>query len=378
MNKNFFRSHHLLTMLKSYEDQQLPLDLFISNYFRANSALGSKDRGYLAETIYGMARWRDLIDHLCGKSSSLEKKIELFESINPSDYLEKEEIPLHVRLSFPEILFDLIVNSHGLERAIELCSASNTMAPTTLRVNRIKGTRDELLGAWQEKYSISPTQQSPNGIIFHKKINFFELQEFRDGFFEIQDEGSQILADLINVAPGQLVMDYCSGSGGKTLAFAPKMENKGQIYLHDIRPKILIEAKKRLKRAGIQNGQVIQPEDPKLKKIKKKMDWVLVDVPCSGTGTMRRNPDMKWKFTVEMLQRLAGQQRIIFEKALSFMKPNGRIVYATCSILKEENQEQVEHFIKTYNLQIDGEIFQSLPSIGSMDGFFGVVLRANE
>jgi len=153
------------------------------------------------------------------------------------------------------------------------------------------------------------------------------------------------------------------------------MQNKGQIFVHDVRIHALQDAKKRLRRAGIQNAQIFLAQDPKQKQLKKKMDWVLVDAPCSGTGTLRRNPDMKWKFNLEMVQRLSGQQRTIFEKALSFMKPEGRIVYSTCSVLPQENEEQMHHFMKTYNLKIEGSIFQSFPSEGGMDGFFGVVLK---
>ena len=184
-----------------------------------------------------------------------------------------------------------------------------------------------------------------------------------------------MLAQLIQVKPGQQVLDYCAGSGGKTLAFAPMMQGKGQIYVHDIRPFALQEARKRLKRAGVQNHQILLPTSPHLAKLKKKMNWVLVDTPCSGTGTLRRNPDMKWKFDEEMLARLVGQQRMIFEKALSFLHPNGRIVYATCSLLKEENQAQVNHFLTTYSLAVEDDLFQTLPTLGGMDGFFGVVLK---
>ena len=186
-----------------------------------------------------------------------------------------------------------------------------------------------------------PCKFSPCGIEFHKRINFFELEEFKAGFFEVQDEGSQLMADLVDAAPGQSVLDYCAGSGGKTLAFAPKMQEKGQIFLHDIRPFALQEARKRLRRAVIQNAQIVLPDHQNLKRLKKKMHWVLVDVPCTGTGTMRRNPDMKWNFTRETLERLMGQQRTIFEKALSFMRPDGRIVYATCSLLKESKSGSV-------------------------------------
>jgi 16S rRNA C967 or C1407 C5-methylase (RsmB/RsmF family) len=228
---------------------------------------------------------------------------------------------------------------------------------------------------WNDIYEISPCTYAKQGIVFHKKINFFGLPEFKEGLFEVQDEGSQLVADMVQVKPGQWVMDYCAGSGGKTLAFAPRMEKTGQIFLHDSRPYALEEARKRLRRAGVQNSQVVLPDDPKLKKLKKKMHWVLVDAPCTGTGTMRRNPDMKWNFDEQTLTRLLGLQRSIFEKALSFLRPDGYIVYATCSLLREENQNQMEHFIKTYDLEAEGPVFQSLPSRHGMDAFFSICLK---
>ncbi len=134
------------------------------------------------------------------------------------------------------------------------------------------------------------------------------------------------------------------------------------------------QAKKRLKRAGIQNAQLVLPNSPQLSKLKGKMDWVLVDVPCSGTGTLRRNPDMKWKFSKETLANLTAEQRHIFANALPYLRKGGKIVYATCSILKEENEEQIDYFIKRYSLQLVHPLFVSLPSFGEMDGFFGAVL----
>lgn len=375
MNKSIsFREHHLLALLKGYSTQILPLDLFISHYFRKHSALGSKDRAFIAENIYALIRWQGLFDYLA-PSASWEDRLATFQKINLVEIQQREDIPLAKRVSFPENLFQLITDNFGLEKGKELCLISNTAAPTTVRANALKISRDDLLKRWEKVYEVSPTATSRSGIIFHKKINFFQLPEFKEGLFEVQDEGSQLLAELMQVKPGQQVLDYCAGSGGKTLAFAPLMQGKGQIYLHDIRPHALLEARKRLCRANVQNQQLLQPNAPHLEKLKKKMDWVLVDAPCSGTGTMRRNPDMKWKFTLEMLKRLMGQQRAIFEKALSFLHPEGRIVYATCSLLKEENQAQLSHFISTYSLAIEGELFQTLPSIGGMDGFFGVVLK---
>jgi 16S rRNA C967 or C1407 C5-methylase (RsmB/RsmF family) len=370
-----FRYHHLHAILEGYAAQDLPLDLHIHHYFRAHKALGSNDRGFIAETLYGLTRWQGLIDYLTDNNRDWEVRLTTLLQNDLLTLSNDPKIPLPARVSFPEELFNSMVESHGLEKAIDLCRICNSPAPTTIRVNTLKISREALFKEWENLFEISLCPVSPDGIIFHKKISFFSLDEFKKGFFEVQDEGSQLLANLVQAAPGAQVLDYCSGSGGKTLAFAPRMQLKGQIFLHDIRTHALAECRKRLKRASIQNAQIVHADDTaRLKKLKKQMDWVLVDAPCSGTGTLRRNPDMKWRYDSAMLQRLTGLQRQIFEKALSYLKPNGKIVYGTCSLLKEENQEQMDHFVKTYGLKIVDEPFQSLPSNGGMDGFFGVVL----
>lgn len=372
MKKRPFREHHLLNFFEGYEIKPQALDFALHLYFKGNKALGSKDRAWIAKNVYGIVRWQGLIDYFLDEPINYEKRLETFIDLDPLKFKNREDIPEHIRVSFPKILFDQIKKSHG-KKAEEICYALNSAAPTTIRVNALKTTREKILESWEKKYEVSPCKKAPNGIIFNKRINFFELPEFKQGFFEVQDEASQLVADMIDAKPNDSILDYCAGSGGKTLAFAPKLNNSGQIYLYDIRPRILQEAKKRLKRAGVQNAQIIKPNDPKLKKLKKKMDWVLVDAPCTGSGTYRRNPDMKWKFDEQMLKELVGKQRNIFEKALSFLKPGGHIVYATCSILKEENQTQVEHFLKTYDLQLVGTPFQSTPMIDGMDGFFAAV-----
>lgn len=372
MTKLPYREFHLFSLLEAYDRQSLPLDRFINHYFRQHPALGSKDRPFIAETVYALIRWQGLLDALID-APTWQKRYAAFLTTDLEKMCQQQEIPLAKKVSFPEELFNLLVHDYGVEKGTELCLASNQPAPTTVRVNRLKISQEALFERWKDKYEISLTPLSSDGIIFHKKMNFFQLPEFKEGLFEIQDEGSQLIAHLVQAKPGQQILDYCAGSGGKTLAFAPALQGTGQIYLHDIRPFALQEARKRLRRAGIQNSQIILPTSPHLHRLKKKMDWVLVDAPCSGTGTLRRNPDMKWKFNLEMLARLVGQQRMIFEKALSFLVPEGRIVYATCSMLKAENQSQVEHFLKTYGLQIEGEPFQSFPTPGRMDGFFGVI-----
>lgn len=379
MAKIPFREHHLFQLLNSYDQQTLPLDLFISFYFRDNKSLGSKDRGFVAEAVYTLIRWKGLLDYFCDEAfRTWESRYEILQTIDFAKVQTDATIPQHIRLSFPEELYDLIIDSHGEEKGKEICFASNYPAPTTVRANALKTTREDLLERWKSVYDVIPCSQAPYGIIFRKKTHFFSLPEFAEGLFEVQDEGSQLLANLVQVLPGQAVMDYCAGSGGKTLAFAPFMQRTGQIFLHDIRPHALLEARKRLKRAGIQNAQVVNDNSENLKKLKKKMDWVLVDAPCTGTGTLRRNPDMKWKFDVAAYKRLISQQRVIFEKALSFLKPTGQIIYATCSLLQNENQKQVEHFLKTYSLELVHEPFQSMPSQGGMDGFYGATFRAKQ
>jgi 16S rRNA (cytosine967-C5)-methyltransferase len=365
-----FPEYHLFQLLKRFDNQHLPLDLFLSHYFKAHRALGSKDRLLIAQATYGMTRWKGLLDYLIGPSPTWDQRYALFRSFQPSNYLSLNTIPLNIRLSFPNELLLLLIESHGEESAIHHCQVCNTEAPITVRINPMKTSREALLNKWKTLYEASPCKHAIYGIQFKKRIPLISLPEFKEGLFEIQDEASQLVASLIQAKPGDQVLDYCSGAGGKTLAFAHTLHNKGQIYLHDVRPVILEQARKRLHRAGIQNAQFLPAGDRALMALHSKMDWVLVDAPCSGTGTLRRNPDQKWKFSLPLLNRLVGQQRMIFEKALSFVKPGGSIIYATCSILKAENERQVEHFLKHYNLMIASPPFISLPSYGGMDGFF--------
>jgi 16S rRNA C967 or C1407 C5-methylase (RsmB/RsmF family) len=310
---------------------------------------------------------------LLGKKGSWEERLNFYKNWDPSQ--AGEDIPPFISLSCPEELYQAVVRTYGEKQAFQILFDSNFPAPTYVRVNTLKTTREKLLALWKD-FAVKESPEAPNAILFEKKTNFFSLPEFKSGYFEVQDAASQLVGELVDPKPGDHVMDFCSGSGGKTLAFAPKMEGKGQIYLHDIRKGILIEAKKRLARAGVQNAQILQAlDESKMKKLKKKMDWVLVDAPCTGTGTYRRNPCMKYHYSSQMLERLTGQQRVIFERALSFLKPGGSIVYATCSLLKEENENQVEHFIKTYNLKLKGSPFKSIPALNSKDGLFGAVLK---
>lgn len=369
-----FRDHHLLTILNSFDLSTLPLDVFLSKFFRSHKAIGSKDRSYICETLYTLIRWKGLLDYLCDKPITWEKRLKALESHDLEQLTKDETIPSHIRVSFPKLFFDKILKPFGEEKTLDFCLTSNLSAPTTIRINPLKTSRDFLLAKWGEKYPITACQHSEHGIVFKKRINFFELTEFKEGLFEVQDEGSQIVATHIQAKPGEHVLDFCAGSGGKTLAFAHKMEEKGQIYLYDIRPHALIQAKQRLKRAGIQNVQLLDKEKLKKKGLLNRMNWILLDVPCSGTGTLRRNPDMKWRFDPDMIDRLVAEQREIFDQAMKYLAPQGQIVYATCSILPEENHQQIAYFLKKYSLKLTGIPFFTFPQRGGMDGFFAAVL----
>jgi 16S rRNA C967 or C1407 C5-methylase (RsmB/RsmF family) len=371
-----FREHHLLQILDSFEEETLPLDVFLRAYFRRHTAVGSKDRKEICETIYGMIRWLSLIDYL-GQAEyvSWEARLRIFLQMSPQKLQAQEAIPAHIRASFPKALYQLLTNSLGEKEAFNFCITSNAPAPTTIRTNLLKTTRDALLEQWQGRYRISLCKHSPAGIRFEEKINFFGTEEFKAGFFEVQDEASQLAAELIAIKPGERFLDYCAGSGGKSLAIAPKLQGRGQLFLHDIRPFALQEAKKRLKRAGIQNAQPLPHDSPNKNTIKGRMDWVLVDAPCSGTGTLRRNPDMKWKFTELMLENLIAEQRQIFKEAITYLKPGGHIVYTTCSVLPQENQQQAAYFLEHFPLEEVGEPFSTFPLYNEMDGFFGVVFK---
>lgn len=348
-----FRDFHIMQILQTFENESCPLDLFLSRYFRAHKSLGSSDRAAIAEAVYKSVRLWGL----------------------RCNYLQTKDLERAPEETLPKDLWTCLYDAYG-EQAYKISEELNYQAPTTIRANLLKITRDDLLEKLRALFPVRPCPFSPAGIIFEKKTNFFILPEFTAGLFEVQDEASQLVAHHVHAKPGDHVLDYCSGSGGKSLAIATRLQGRGQLYLHDVRKGILQQAKKRLARAGIQNAQLLHHEESrKLSTLKGHMDWVLADVPCTGTGTMRRNPDMKWRFTKSALERLVQEQRAIFEEALTFMKPKGRIVYATCSLLPDENQRQTEHFLKKFPLAIVGEPFTSFPARGHMDGFYAVVFE---
>jgi 16S rRNA (cytosine967-C5)-methyltransferase len=363
-----FCDTHILAFLKSW-NRASPLDQALSFYFRTHKSLGSHDRKTIGDTIFTLIRWESLFE---GLEKSPLRRLPLVGRLN--EWLHDPQIPVHARLGLSPFLYSKFKNIFGSDLPA-IANVLNGPAPIALRTNLLKTTRDELLALLSQKFPVQPSTKTAAGILLAKREPLFALPEFKQGLFEVQDEGSQMLAELVEAKPGNRVLDYCSGSGGKTLAIAPNMKGKGELYLHDIREGALKEAALRLRRAGVQNAQILPAGHPTLKKLLHKMDWVLVDAPCSGTGTLRRNVDMKWKIDQAMIDRLVEEQRTIFAEAVRYSK--GKIVYATCSILPEENEAQVEYFLKTQPVVLEKKI-QLLPESGGYDGFFGAVFRKSE
>lgn len=363
-----FCDHHISVILDRFGKTQKPLDLLLSEYFRSHKALGAKDRRLIGETLFQMVRWKTLIDHFCPSPHPLER-LNRFRKISIEDCKQNPSIPEAVRYGMSPFLYNRFCELFGKEKTVQLCHILNSPAPTTIRVNLLKTTPEELMKRWEAKFAMVRCPKAAAGIQFQKREPLFSLPEFKEGLFEVQDEGSQLIAALIEAKPGEHILDFCGGSGGKTLAFAPVCQGKGQIYLYDNRPWILLEARKRLKRAGVQNVQFVLP--------KKPVDWVLADVPCSGTGTLRRNPDAKWKIDASMVNYLIEEQRKIVKESLSFLKPGGRFVYSTCSLLPEENTAQAAYFLQTHSLVLVQELFW-FPEEGGMDGFFAAIFKKQD
>lgn len=372
-----FCDAHIQAFFSLYRTGKGPLDLLLSNYFKAHKSLGANDRRVMGDTIYGMVRWQSLLDWGCPPPAPFLKRLAWYRSPEFEAARRNAAFPEAARFGLPEFFFEKLAADFGLEKTRSIGRILNTPAPTTIRANLLKTTRETLIRLWENDYALAPCSRAPAGIQFEKRLPLFSFPEFKKGWFEVQDEGSQLVSLLVNAAPGDSVLDFCSGSGGKTLAFAPAMQGRGQIYLHDIRSSALFDAKKRLKRAGIQNAQCLPPGHPQLARLKEKCDWVLIDVPCSGTGTVRRNPDQKWRLDQPMLQRLIEEQIGIARDALTYLKPGGRLVYATCSILSDENQAQVDRLLLSYPLTLEAPPLALLPEEGGMDGFFAATFRKN-
>lgn len=292
--------------------------------------------------------------------------------------------PPWVEGEIPEWLYPLLKRRFGDNIKAEL-QAFLEKAPLDLRVNTLKTTRQEALeNVIKAGLHVAPTPYSPLGLRCNERENVTQLKIFQEGLIEVQDEGSQLIVNLMELQPGQSVLDLCAGAGGKTLAMAARLENKGRIIATDTAGWRLKRTKERLKRAGAFNvelKEITGAQDKWFKRQKDRFDHVLVDAPCSGTGTWRRNPDQKWRITFSDIQELSSLQQSLLKAAASLVKPGGYLVYATCSLLCEENEDVVNAFLSEHPdfalkpCGLEGVDFLSLsPLQNGTDGFFAAKL----
>lgn len=396
-----------------------PADSVLSAYFRNRRYIGSHDRSAIAEEVYAVLRhhsrigwWLQRVElpedartsALCWYMLDGVKFDELVTLCSGGEYApakldsdekskfaklegrskEHPEMPEAVRLEVPEWAEQKLRDRFG-KRFVAEVAAMLHPAALDLRVNTLKTDRDTALRELRaEKVEAEPTQLSPIGIRVKGRPALAATKTFKAGMIEIQDEGSQLLALLVDAKPGDQVVDFCAGAGGKTLAIAAQMNNKGRIIACDVLERRLERAAERFRRAGaynIETRALTTERDPWVKRHKGKFDRVLVDAPCSGIGVWRRNPDARWRVLGPGLGELVKLQQEILTSAARLVKPGGRLIYATCSMLAEENAQRVETFLGNnpdfilvpYG-QDGGRYLELTPAQHNTDGFFGAVM----
>jgi 16S rRNA (cytosine967-C5)-methyltransferase len=343
-----------------------PADNIVSDFFREHRALGSRERHTLAETTYTVLRQRLLFQHLAqsGKGE-MERRLAILAwqgnegflraALNEAEQhwiaqvqaVDRSALPEKLRHNLPEWLAERLQAELG-EDFWPFVESMNAAAPLDLRVNTFKAKRDDVKAALAAAgVEAVPTPFSPMGLRIQGKPALHKLDVFTRGDVEVQDEGSQLLALMVDAKRGEMVVDFCAGAGGKTLALGAAMRNTGRLYAFDTSGHRLAALKPRLARSGLSNVypvQIAHERDDRIKRLAGKIDRVLVDAPCSGLGTLRRNPDMKWRQTPEAVEELRVKQAAILASAARLLKPGGRLVYATCSLLSVENEAIADAF----------------------------------
>ena len=347
-----------------------PADGVLSRHFRANRRLGHRDRAFIAETVYAVLRRLRWLRRLAGFQATPRqlvmawllrgegKSLRFLEAALKADErawaieLKRREVTgetLGERCDLPDWIVERMLPEHGEDELLALARALNAPAPLDLRVNSLKGGRDGALeGLAASGVVAAPGRLSPVAIRVEGKPPVNRDPLFLEGKIEVQDEGSQLLSYLLAPKRGELVVDFCAGAGGKTLHLGALMRNTGRLYAFDVAERRLAKFKPRLARAGLSNVHpvvIASENDTRVKRLAGKADRVLVDAPCSGLGTLRRNPDLKWRQRPEAIGELCAKQASILESAARLVKPGGRLVYATCSVLPEENEAIVDAFL---------------------------------
>lgn len=406
------------TALEAILPFHFPADIALSGFFRTHAKLGGKDRHVIAENVFAILRHlQTLRAFLPQEDEGNAKKIlltwlarqhalKVYEACLTPEEISfvkelkaqtKPTLSLMQQAELPDwVVENLQAAQWEDEQILVLGRAMQVAAPLDLRVNTLKAKREDVLQALQsEGIEAKITPYSPFGIRLSTKPALQRLHLFTEGKIEVQDEGSQLLGLLVSPTRHSMVVDFCAGAGGKTLLLGAMMHSTGRLYALDIHQKRLNNLKIRLKRSGLSNVQAVciqHENDARIMRLQGKFDSVLVDAPCSGLGTLRRNPDLRFRQSPKSLLELQQKQTSILQSAAKLVKTNGRLVYATCSILQQENQEIIEAFLSThpeFSLQNAAEILhaqridialpsapylQLMPHTHQTDGFFAAVL----
>lgn len=368
-------------------------DKALEKVFKQNPQWGSRDRRFVAEGVYDIVRNFRLYSELAESPGNfwfitavwlVVKNVEIpnwqeFKHVNSAYILARKEnlrSDLRVYESFPDWLWELGQKELGEELWQQQVIAMSKPAPVFLRVNTLKTSKQNLIDALkQEKIEVVEIPDVEQALQLSKRENVFQNKRFKEGWFEVQDAGSQLISQFLSPKPTDFVIDACAGAGGKSLHMAALMKNKGKIISLDVEDWKLEELKKRAKRAGVSNieTRTIVP-DKTIHELNTKADKLLLDVPCSGLGVLKRNPDAKWKLSMETINRTISLQQTIISEYSKMLKPGGVMVYSTCSILPCENQNQVSTFLKTTNAFELIEDKTILPHEG-FDGFYMALIQ---
>ena len=368
-------------------------DKVIERAFKNNPQWGSRDRKFIAETVYDIIRYYRYLSVIAGFEKNFrmifaaylfEKGIPFpdwadFQTINTKIFEgnKKSIADPSVTLSYPDVLWNLCESELGKEKWLYEAAALNEQAKVVLRVNTLKTSKEDLIKKLlAAEIEVEPVSGYKSALQLKKRQNIFSSALFKDGYFEVQDAGSQQISEFLEVEPGHKVIDACAGAGGKSVHLAALMNNKGKIVAMDVEEWKLENLKKRAKRAGAFNVETHLIEPGKtVKSYLNFADRLLLDVPCSGTGVIKRNPDTKWKITPEVIEKTRKIQAQILREYSVMLKKNGMMVYSTCSILPSENQNQVTSFLEeskgSFMLIKDKTIY---PSEG-YDGFYMALIK---
>lgn len=343
-----------------------PADAIVSRFFRDNRGLGPRERATLTETVYNVLRKKLLFDHFAPSGSGpKERRLAILGFHGPRDFLKSaltdqeknwldqcdqikvEDLMERHRHNLPEWLVAPLKAQLG-DEFWPLAESLNRSAGLDLRVNALKAKRaDVQKELTQAGVKSVPTPYSPYGLRLSDKLPLNKLDVFVRGDVEVQDEGSQLLAMLVDAKRGEMVVDFCAGAGGKTLAIGAAMRSTGRLYAFDTSAHRLEALKPRLARSGLSNvhpAAIAHERDDRVKRLSGKIDRVLVDAPCSGLGTLRRSPDLKWRQNMQVVEEMTRTQASILQSASRLLRPGGRLVYATCSFLPQENEAIAQAF----------------------------------